>query len=167
MTVAIYPGRYDPVTLGHLDIMIRASELFDKVIVAVFATPDRKPMFNTEERMGLIREAAKDTPTIEVISFTGLVVDCARIYGATVMIRGLRMSVDFEYEFEMALMNRRLAPDIDVACLMTDVRYQFVRSSLLKEVARYGGDISGLAPPNVINAMGDRLPTVTSTGDTN
>lgn len=167
MTVAIYPGRYDPVTLGHLDIMNRASKLFEKVIVAVFSTPDRKPMFNVDERIGLIREATKNTPGIEVVSFTGLVVDCARTHGATAIVRGLRMSVDFEYEFEMALMNRRLAPDIDVACLMTDAQYQFVRSSLLKEVARYGGNISGLAPPNVIKAIEERLEIITSTGDPN
>ncbi len=157
MTVAIYPGRFDPVTEGHLDIVKRAAKLFDKLVVSVFDAPATQTMFNTEERMSLFREAAGGMPGIEVTSFSGLVVDCARKQGAATIVRGIRMNADFEYEFEMALMNRKLAPDVDVICLMTDIQYQFVRASLLKEVARLGGDIGGLAPPNVIKALGERF----------
>ncbi len=157
MTIAIYPGRFDPVTAGHLDIVRRAAKLFDKVVVSVFDAPDKATLFTTEERIALFREAVRDIPGIETKPFRGLVVHHARREGATAIVRGIRMNVDFEYEFEMALMNRRLAPDIDVVCLMTDIQYQFVRASLLKEVARLGGDITGLAPPNVIAALQERL----------
>ena len=157
MTIAIYPGRFDPVTAGHLDIVERAAKLFDRLVVAVFKAPEHQTLFDTEERLELFREAAKDVPGVEVKSFNGLVVDYAHAVGAMVIVRGIRMNADFEYEFEMALMNRKLAPDVDVVCLMTDIRYQFVRASLLKEVARLGGDISGLAPPNVVAALHRRF----------
>ena len=150
---AIYPGRFDPVTAGHLDIVKRASMLFDKVIISVFEAPERQTLFSTEERMAFFSEAVRGIRGVEVRSFSGLVVDWARRMGATVIVRGIRMNADFEYEFEMALMNRKLAPEVDVVCLMTDIQYQFVRASLIKEVARLGGDISGLAPPNVIAAL--------------
>ncbi len=157
MTVALYTGRFDPVTAGHLDIVQRAAKLFDTVIVAVFEAPEARTTFSAEERRSLFEEAIKDKSGIEVRTFSGLVVDYARQVGAAVMVRGIRMNVDFEHEFEMALMNRKLAPDIDVVCLITDIQYQFVRASLLKEVARLGGDISGLAPPNVIAALKQRF----------
>lgn len=157
MTVALYPGRFDPVTAGHLDIVQRAAKLFDLVVVAVFEAPESATLFNTSERMALFSEALAGTNGVEVKSFGGLVVHEAKAVGAEVIVRGIRMNVDFEYEFEMALMNRRLAPDIDVVCLMTDIQYQFVRASLLKEVARLGGDIEGLAPSNVIAALREKL----------
>lgn len=157
MTTAIFPGKFDPISMGHLDIIRRASSLFDRLVIAVFETPNREPMFATEERMQMIREAIGGMPHVEVDSFHGLVVEYARSKGAQAMVRGLRLNTDFEYEFEMAMMNRRLAPDIDVVCLITSLEYQYVRSSLLKEVARFGGDISGLAPPNVVNALQERL----------
>ena len=157
MTTAIYPGRFDPVTAGHLDILQRASHLFEKVIMAVFEAPERQTMFSTKERVHLIEEAATGLPNVEVRSFSGLVVDYAQAQEATAIVRGIRMHADFEYEFEMALMNRKLAPGVDVVCLMTDGRYQFVRATLLKEVARLGGDISGLAPDNVIAALAERF----------
>ena len=157
MTTAIYPGRFDPVTAGHLDILQRASHLFEKVVMAVFEAPERQTLFTTEERVRLIEEAAAGLPNVEVRSFSGLVVDYAQAQDATAIVRGIRMHADFEYEFEMALMNRKLAPDLDVVCLMTDGRYQFVRATLLKEVARLGGDISGLAPDNVIAALAERF----------
>jgi pantetheine-phosphate adenylyltransferase len=156
MTVSIYPGRFDPVTAGHLDIVERAAKLFDSVIVAVFEAPETQTTFSSKERRNLFEEAVKGKQGIEVRTFSGLVVDYARQVGASVIVRGVRMNVDFEYEFEMALMNRKLAPDIDVVCLITDTQYQFVRASLLKEVARLGGNISGLAPPNVIAALAQR-----------
>ena len=157
MTVAIYPGRFAPATAGHLDIVERASKLFERVVVTVFDAPESPTLFGTQERIELFRAAAKDIAGVEVKAFQGLVVDCARAEGATAIVRGIRRNADFEYEFEMALMNRRLAPDIDVVCLMTDIQYQFVRASLLKEVARLGGDIGGLAPPNVIAALHEKL----------
>ncbi len=157
MTTAIYPGRFDPVTAGHLDILQRASYLFEKVIMAVFEAPQRQTTFSTEERVGLIREASAGLSNVEVRSFSGLVVDYAQAQQATAIVRGIRMHADFESEFEMALMNRKLAPNVDVVCLMTDGRYQFVRASLLKEVAMLGGDIRGLAPDNVIAALAERF----------
>ena len=157
MTLAVYPGRFDPVNLGHLDIMERASKLFDQVVVAVFEQPERQPLFSAAERVALIEEAASAIPRLEVTPFNGLIVDFARSRGALVIVRGLRKNADFEHEFEMALMNRRLAPEVDVVCLITDLQHQFIRSSLVREVARLGGDISGLAPPNVAAALQQRL----------
>ena len=157
MTVAIYPGRFDPVTAGHLDIVQRAAKLFERVVVAVFEAPDHETLFSADERISLFRDATKAVDRVEVKGFGGLVVDCARAEGAGAIVRGIRMTADFEYEFEMALMNKKLAPDIDVVCLITDIQYQFVRATLLKEVARLGGDIEGLAPTNVITALKERL----------
>ena len=157
MTTAIYPGRFDPATAGHLDIVRRAARLFDRVIVAVFEAPERQTTFTTAERVGLFSDAIGGASGVEVKSFSGLVVDYAHAQQAGVIVRGIRMNADFEYEFEMALMNRKLAPDLDVVCLMTDIQYQFVRASLLKEVARLGGDIGGLAPDNVIAALKQRF----------
>ena len=157
MTVAIYPGRFDPVTAGHLDIVQRAAKLVERVVVAVFEAPDHDTLFSAEERIALFRDATKTIDGVEVKGFGGLVVDCARAEGAGAIVRGIRMTADFEYEFEMALMNKKLAPDIDVVCLITDIQYQFVRATLLKEVARLGGDIGGLAPTNVITALKERL----------
>ncbi len=156
MTVAIYPGRFDPVTAGHLDIVRRGASLFEKVIISVFEAPERQTLFSTQERMDMFSDGVRDITNVEVQSFSGLVVDWAHTMGASAIVRGIRMNADFEYEFEMALMNRKLAPDVDVVCLMTDSRYQFVRASLIKEVARLGGDISGLTPPNVIAALKER-----------
>ena len=157
MTTAIYPGRFDPVTSGHLDIIRRASHLFDRLVVAVFESPVQETLFSTEERKALVRDAMGDLPGVEVESFRGLVVDLARSSGAQAIVRGLRMTTDFENEFEMALMNRRLAPDTDVVCFMTSLEYLYVRSSRLKEVARLGGDITGLAPDNVVAAIRERF----------
>ncbi|MDA1215280.1 MAG: pantetheine-phosphate adenylyltransferase [Chloroflexi bacterium] len=156
MTTAIYPGRFDPVTLGHLDIIRRASQLFDRLVVSVFEAPEASTLFNNQERQDLIKEVTKDLKGVEVASFSGLVVDYAKATGAQTIVRGLRMNTDFEYEFEMALMNRKLSPDIDVVCLMTSLEYLYVRASLLKEVARLGGELSGLAPSNVIAALKQR-----------
>ena len=153
MTTAIYPGTFDPVTLGHVDIIQRASRLFDRVVVAIFDAPAKDVLFSTPQRMALLSDAVRHVSKVEVASFTGLVVNYARACGAQAIVRGLRMNTDFEYEFEMALMNRRLAPDIDVVCLMTSLEYLYVRSSLVKEVAGLGGDMSGLAPDNVIAAL--------------
>ncbi len=156
MTTAIYPGSFDPVTMGHLDIIHRASALFERLVVAVFEAPEREALFTTEERKSLLTTAMQGRADVEVKSFRGLVVDFARSCGAGAIVRGLRMTTDFEDEFEMALVNRRLAPDIDVVCFMTTLDYLYVRSSRLKEIARLGGDITGLAPENVVAALRER-----------
>ncbi|MFQ5859996.1 MAG: pantetheine-phosphate adenylyltransferase [Dehalococcoidia bacterium] len=164
MARAMYPGSFDPVTLGHLDIVARAAALFDQIVVAVYGTPAKDLMFPVEERVRLFREAASHIPNVEVVPFTGLAVEAARNFGCKALIRGLRMGSDFEYEFEMTLMNKRLAPDIEVVCFMTSLEYQFISSSLLKEVAQLGGDVEGLVPPNVAEALRERLGLTAEVG---
>ena len=157
MAVAVYPGSFDPVTMGHLDIAQRASTLFEKVVVAVYETPSKSLMFTTEERVALIQAAVADLPNVEVNRFTGLLVECARTNGAQAIVRGLRSGSDFEYEFEMAYMNRTLAPDVEVVCLMARMPYQFISSSLLKEVASLGGDVRSLVPKEVLEALNRKM----------
>jgi pantetheine-phosphate adenylyltransferase len=158
LTIAVYPGSFDPVTNGHLDIATRAASLFDQLIIAVYETPPKDLLFTTEERVALLKEAVSHLPRVKVESFSGLIVDFARRVGAKAIVRGLRMSSDFEREFEMALMNKNLAPDVEVVCLMSRIEYQFLSSSLLKEVASLGGSIESLVPPNVVKALGKKFP---------
>ncbi len=153
MVTALYPGSFDPVTRGHVDVVTRAAALFDKVIVAVYATPAKNLLFSIDERVDLFNNAVRDLPNVEVRSFEGLVVRFAQEVGAAVIVRGLRSGSDFEYEYEMAFMNRKLAPDVDMVSFMTAQDHIFVSSSLLKEVARLGGDIAGMVPPRVANAV--------------
>ncbi len=153
MTVAVYPGTFDPITNGHLDIVTRASRLFDKVIIGVYEKSNKHLVFTIEERVDLVKRAVARLRSVEVRSFSGLTVDFAREEGAQVVIRGLRMTADFEKEFEMALMNRKLAPDIDLFCLMASQEYQFLSSSLLKEVACLGGNIGDFVPEHVAEAL--------------
>jgi|TARA_Y100000031_G_scaffold153678_1_gene199472 pantetheine-phosphate adenylyltransferase len=153
LTLAVYPGTFDPITNGHLDIVTRAARLFDRIIIGVFARANKHLFFTTEERMGLARQAVVHLSNVEVKSFHGLTVDFARQEKAQVMIRGLRMNADFEKEFEMAMMNRKLSPDLDMFCLMASQEYQFLSSSLLKEVARLEGNISDLVPEHVAEAL--------------
>ncbi len=158
MTVALYPGSFDPVTKGHLDIVRRASRLFEKVIVGVYDMPAKgRTLFTTEERVDMFRQATSDTPNIDVVPYKGLTVTFAREQGAMVMVRGLRASSDFEYEFEMAMMNRNIEPQVEVVCLMSRLDYQFLSSSLLKEVAQLGGVIGNLVPAHVESALTERL----------
>ena len=158
MVTALYPGSFDPITLGHMDIAIRSAALFDKVYVAVVDTRSSKSiMFNTEERLELCKAALRDYSSIEVIPYTGLTVDLARKLGATVMVRGLRMGSDFEYECEMALNNQKLAPDVDTLYLMASLDHIYIKSSLIKEIAAGEGDISHLVPNNVADALRERL----------
>ncbi len=157
MTTAVYPGTFDPVTLGHLDIATRAAGLFDKVIVAVYDTPDKKLLFSTQERVDLIKKSIAGLPNVSVQSYTGLTVSFAREVGAQTLVRGLRIGADFEGEFEMALMNKNLAPDCELVCLMASMKYQFLSSSILKEVARLGGNIDDLVPKPVIGALKAKL----------
>ena len=153
MTVALYPGSFDPVTMGHVDIAERAANLFEKVIVAVYDEPPKRLLFNTEERVDLMQKALAHISNIQVTSYTGLTVEFARMNGAKVIVRGLRMSSDFEREFEMALMNKKLAPDVELVCFMTKLEFEFVSSSLLKEAARLGGCINDLVPQHVAAAL--------------
>jgi len=154
VTIAIYPGAFDPMTNGHLDIATRAAKLFEKVIIAVYDTPAAKNlMFTTRERVELVRQSITDLPNVEVTNFTGLTVDFAKKVGAQAIVRGLRVGADFEREFEMALMNKNLSPDCELVCLMANLKYQFLSSSLLKEVANLGGHIDSLVPRPVLEAL--------------
>ena len=157
MVTALYPGSFDPVTMGHLDVARRAARLFDRVLVAVYDTPSKSLLFDTAERVDLMRRAVADIGNIAVIPFTGLVVQCARDTGAATIIRGLRSGPDFEYESQMFFMNRRLEPDVDMVALMSDAEHMMISSSLLKEVARLGGDITGMVLPHVAAALDEKF----------
>ena len=140
-------------TLGHVDIAARAAALFEQVTVAVYSIPAKELRFSTEERVDLLRRSVTHLTNVDVTPFSGLVVECARNLGAKAIVRGLRSGSDFEYEFEMTYMNKQLAPDIEVVCLMASLPYQYVSSSLLKEVISLGGDVTGLVPPHVLEAV--------------
>ena len=157
MSVAIYPGTFDPITNGHLDIATRAAKLFDKLIIGVFETPNKPILFNAVERVELIKGAIADLPNVEVEAFGGLTVDFAKKVKAIAMVRGLRMSADFEREFDMAMMTKKLYPELEFVCLMSRVEYQFLSSSLLKEAASLGGDIQDLVPRNVLEALREKF----------
>jgi len=153
LTIAIYPGSFDPITSGHLDIAIRAAKLFEKLIIGVYETPDKHVLFTTAERVDLAKKAVVEMPNVEVESFAGLTVDFAKEVKAQAMVRGLRMSGDFEREFNMAMMNKKLYPELELVCLMASVEYQFVSSSLLKEAASLGGEIGNFVPKHVAAAL--------------
>ncbi len=157
MTIALYPGSFDPVTYGHLDIAVRAAGIFDEVVMGVFNTPNKNLLFTTEERINLIKQTTEHMPNLRVEGYTGMTVDFARQLGAKVIVRGLRMSPDFEREFEMALMNKKQAPEVEVLCMMASVQYQFLSSSLMKEAAQYGGYIADLVPAPVADALREKL----------
>ncbi|MDP9376311.1 MAG: pantetheine-phosphate adenylyltransferase [Actinomycetota bacterium] len=156
---AVCPGSYDPVTNGHLDVIARASSVFEKVIVAVVDTSVRKnkALFTAEERVGFIQQATRHLPNVEVELFDTLIVDFARERGATAIVKGLRAISDFEYEFEMNQLNRRLAPDIESVYLMAGPQYSFLSSSGIKEMATFGGDISDLVPERVAQRLEEEL----------
>jgi len=153
MTIALYPGSFDPFTNGHLDVARRASGLFEKLIIGVYATPEKKLMFDLGERVSLARAAVSMLPNAEVQPYHGLTVDFAHKVGAKVMVRGLRVSADFEFEFDMAMMIHKLSPDLEMVCLMANPQYQFLSASLLKEVARLGGDVDDWVPSEVAAAL--------------
>ena len=159
MSIAIYPGSFDPITNGHLDIITRAAKLFQKLVIGVFDRPDKQLLFNTEERAEMVSKTIAPLPNVEVKIFTGLAVDFAKEVKAQAIVRGLRMSGDFENEFDLAMMNKRLAPEIEIVCLMSDMKYQFLSSSLLKEAARLGGAIEGLVPEHVAEALIKKVHT--------
>ena len=153
MTVAIYPGAFDPITNGHVDIATRAAKLFERLIIGVYDIPAKHLLFTTEERVNLARQAIANLPNVEVESFSGLTVDFARKVKAQTLVRGLRLAADFEREFDMALMNKKLFPELELVCLMSNLEYQFLSSSLLKEVASLGGNIDDLVPKHVVAAL--------------
>ena len=156
MTIAIYPGSFDPITNGHLDIVTRAAKLFEKLIVGIYDAPDKPDknvLFTTEERVELVRQAIANLPNVEVESYSGLTVDFAKKVKAQTMVRGLRISADFQREFDMAMMNKRLFPELELVCLMSTLGYQFLSSDLLKEVARLDGNIDEFVPNHVAEAL--------------
>ena len=155
--IAVFPGTFDPFTNGHLDLTRRAARLFDKVVVAIAENPGKGTLFTVEERAQMIREVLGRMKRVEVVAFSDLVVACAKRAGAIVMIRGLRAVSDFEFEFQMALMNRRLSPALEVAFLMPSQRYTYLNSTLVKEVARLGGRVTGLVPLAVERRLKQRL----------
>ena len=154
---AVFPGTFDPFTNGHLDLTRRAARLFDRVVIAVAASTAKGTLFTVEERAEMSRQVLKSNKRVEVVHFSDLVVDCARRVGAAVMIRGLRAVSDFEFEFQMALMNRRLSSALEVAFLMPSQRYTYLNSTLVKDVAGHGGAIKGLVPPLVERRLRERL----------
>ncbi|MFH0769501.1 MAG: pantetheine-phosphate adenylyltransferase [Chloroflexota bacterium] len=153
MTIAVYPGSFDPITNGHLDIAIRAAKLFEKLVIGVYDTPAKSLLFTTKERVDLVRKAIVDLPNVEVQTYNVLTVEFARQVGAKAVVRGLRVGADFEREFEMALMNKKLSPDCELVCLMANLKYQFLSSTLLKEVAGLDGCIDDLVPKAVAIAI--------------
>ena len=157
MVTAIYQGTFDPITNGHLDIARRTAGLFDRLILAVFDTPEKTVLFSTEERLAMTRRAVQSLPNVEVEAYRGLTVEFAREMGVAAMIRGLRSISDFDNEFAMNMMNRKLHPEISTVFLITSEEYAFVSSSLSKEVAQYGGNIDDLVPENVAVALREKF----------
>jgi pantetheine-phosphate adenylyltransferase len=158
--IAIYPGSFDPITNGHLDLIERGSVLFDKLIVSILKNETKEPLFSVEERMEMLREVVDVYPNVEVDSFDGLLVDHAAARSATVLLRGIRAISDYEYELQMALMNRRLRPDIETVFMMAHEAYSFISSRLVKEVFGLGGNIAGLVPPTVEERLRQRLAKI-------
>jgi pantetheine-phosphate adenylyltransferase len=156
---ALYPGTFDPPTNGHIDLIQRGSKLFEHLTVAILKNPVKDPLFTVEERVEMLREATSPLGNVSVATFDGLMVEFARRQGAKAVLRGIRAISDYEYEFQMALMNRRLAPEIETVFLQPAGRYSFVSSRMLKEVFSFGGDVSGLVPPNVLKRLKNRIAT--------
>ena len=149
MRIAVYPGSFDPLTNGHVDIIRRGAKMFDRIIVAILLNAEKAPLFTAAERVRIIRDVFTDTPSVEADTFEGLLVDYARLQRANVIVRGLRAVSDFEYEMQMALMNRHLSPDVETVFMMPAEQYTYVSSRLVKEVASLGGSVHGLVPDAV------------------
>jgi pantetheine-phosphate adenylyltransferase len=155
--VALYPGSFDPITNGHLDLIQRGSALFDKLFVAILRNDEKEALFSVDERIEMLREVVQAFPNVEVGSFDGLLVEYAAQCGASVILRGIRAVSDYEYELQMALMNRRLGPEIETVFLMASEAHSFLSSKLVKEVIRLGGKITGLVPPSIEGKLRKRL----------
>ena len=154
---ALYPGTFDPPTNGHVDLIQRGAKLFEHLTVGILNNPVKNPLFTVEERVEMLKEATSSLGNVSVATFDGLMVDFARKLGATAVLRGIRAISDYEYEFQMALMNRRLAPEIETVFLQPAGRYSFISSRMLKEVFSFGGDVTGLVPPNVLKRLRGRM----------
>ena len=153
MKIAIYPGSFDPVTFGHLDVISRSAKMVDKLIIGVLLNNNKTPLFSTEDRVRMINELISEYPNVEVHSFSGLTVDYAKKVGATMIVRGLRAVTDFEYELQLAQTNKVIAQDIDTLFLATNLKYSYLSSSTVKEIASFNGDISAFVPKSVEAAM--------------
>jgi pantetheine-phosphate adenylyltransferase len=164
MTIAIYPATFDPITYGHVDIAARAASMFEKLVVAVYDRPLKNLLFTPEERSNMVRQALRHLANVEVDLYHGLTAEFARQCGARVIVRGLRVLSDFEWEFQLALTNRQLAPDIDTICLMASQEYSFLSSSVVKEVAMNGGRVDEMAPAHVVEALTQRCVTLGKDG---
>lgn len=157
MRIAVYPGSFDPITNGHLDIIKRASKIYDRLIVGVLDNSSKKPMFSAEDRKHMIDEVIEGLDNVTCDVFSGLLVDFAKIKGADVIVKGLRTVSDFEYELQMALLNKALNPEFETMFMMTNTKYSYISSSMVKEVAKYNGELDGLVPKNVITKLKDKI----------
>jgi pantetheine-phosphate adenylyltransferase len=158
MNIAVYPGSFDPVTYGHLDIILRGAKVFDKVIVAVLHNSSKSPLFTVAERKELLSDVTKEISNVELDEFQGLLADYVRVKNARSIIKGLRAISDFEYEMQMASINRKLNNDVETFFMMTNHKYSYLSSSIVKDVARYGGSVEGLVPPLVEAALNKKYP---------
>jgi pantetheine-phosphate adenylyltransferase len=155
---AIYPGSFDPLTNGHLDLIARGAKIFDHLVVAILRNSSKNPLFTVEERVAMLSEGTSEFSNVSVSTFDGLLIDFAREQRAHAVVRGIRAISDYEYEFQMAMMNRRLSPEVETIFLMPDAKYSFVSSRLVKEVFRLGGSVDGLVPRFVVERMHDKNP---------
>lgn len=162
-TIAIYPGTFDPITNGHIDLVNRAARLFDEVILAIAANPTKQPMFSLAERVALAEQIFQGNDKVRVLGFSGLLANFAKEHQAQVLLRGVRAVADFEYEFQLASMNRQLNPDLDSLFMTPSEKNMFISSTLVKEVARHGGDVSNFVSANVLSALDAKLNTLKST----
>ena len=153
MRTAVYPGSFDPITNGHLDIIKRASRVYDKVVVGVLSNKSKTPLFTAEERVDMIKRVTHELDNVEVDTFEGLLVDFAKSKNATVIVKGLRTVADFEYEFQMALLNKALNPEYETMFMMTDTKYSYISSSMVKELAGFHGDLTGFVPCDIIETI--------------
>ena len=157
MTIALYPGSFDPITNGHIDIIERASTIFDSLVIGIFDRPDKKILFSAQERVDLAKKSISHLNNVQVHSYSGLTVSFAKSVGAKVVVRGLRMITDFEREFEMAMMNKKLDPSLELVCFMASLQYEFLSSSLIKEVAQLDGCLEGMVPKHVAVALKEKF----------
>ena len=158
MNTAVYPGTFDPITRGHEDLVLRAASLFDHVVLAIADSPSKRPFFSLEERVQMAKDALAGHPNIEIMGFSGLLMDFLRSQGARIILRGLRAVSDFEYEFQMALMNRKLRSTVETVFLMPHEKYTYISSRLIKEVASFGTSVAGLVPPISEKRLAEKYP---------